>query len=156
MGLREFTFEIRRASQLQTGRASGHQLQSRAWGRITAPSSLSFYAFSNPPEPVLSGPISRDTAILRYCDTIAAIPHIARYFLREVSASPKRCDTPRLVLSFTQTHPCDTPFCNVSRDNCAIPHKNKHEKSFAILSLQVSRDMKSIAAGPLRACIRVK
>ena len=32
-----------------------------------------------------------------------------------------------LVLSFTQAHLCDTPFCNISRDNCAIPHKNKHE-----------------------------
>ena len=35
---------------------------------------------------------------------------------------------PPLVLSFTQAHLCDTPFCNVSRDNCAIPHKNKHER----------------------------
>ena len=49
----------------------------------------------------------------------------------------------------TQAHLCDTPFCNIWRDNCAIPHKNKHETSFAILSLQVSRDMKSIATGPL-------
>ena len=50
----------------------------------------------------LSGPISRDIAVLslrypisrdiavlslRYCGTIAAIPHIARYFYREVSTS---------------------------------------------------------------------
>ena len=56
---------------------------------------------------------------------------------------------PPLVLSFTQAHLCDTPFCNISRDNCAIPHKEQARKSFAILSLQVSRDMKSIAAGPL-------
>ena len=56
---------------------------------------------------------------------------------------------PPLVLSFTQAHLCDTPFCNVSRDNCAIPQKKQARKSFAILSLQVSRDMKSIAAGPL-------
>ena len=34
---------------------------------------------------------------------------------------------PPLVLSFTQAHLCKTLFCNVSRDNCAIPHKNKHE-----------------------------
>ena len=50
-------------------------------------------------------------AILRYyrCDTIAAIPHIARYFLREVSAPPNWCDTPpwHLVLH---------------RHICAIPH----------------------------------
>ena len=32
------------------------------------------------------------------------------------------------VLSFTQAHLCDTPFCNISRDNCAIPHKNKRER----------------------------
>ena len=131
---------------------------------------------------------------------------------------------PPLVLSFTQTHLCDTPFCNVSRDTCAIlgpafgrmdcsrififeppdffadflagffllifvgksaqknppgkspgksskiyttkilqhisadcpgqaiPHQKKTRisKSFAILSLRVSRDMKSIAAGPRR------
>ena len=31
---------------------------------------------------------------------------------------------PPLVLSFTQAHLCDTPFFNISRDNCAIPHKN--------------------------------
>ena len=37
----------------------------------------------------------------------------------------------------------------MSRDNCAIPQKKQARKSFAILSLQVSRDMKSIAAGPL-------
>ena len=29
-----------------------------------------------------------------------------------------------LVLSFTQAHPCDTPFCNTSRDSWVIPHKN--------------------------------
>ena len=53
---------------------------------------------------------------------------MARYFLREVGSPPKWCDTPPpLVLSFAQAHLCDTPFCNVSRDNCAIPHKNKHE-----------------------------
>ena len=45
---------------------------------------------------------------------------------------------PLLVTSFTQAHLCDTPFCNVSRDNCAIQAR----KSFAILLLQVSRDMK--------------
>ena len=34
---------------------------------------------------------------------------------------------PPLVLSITQA-----PFCNVSRDNCAIPHKNKHESEDAM------------------------
>ena len=63
---------------------------------------------------------------------------------------------PPLALSFRQPHLCDTPFCNVSRDSCAIPHKNKHGKNFVILSLQVSRDMKSIAAGPLNPQNRAK
>ena len=58
---------------------------------------------------------------------------------------------PPLVLSFAQAHLCDNPFCNISRDNCAIPHENKPRKHFAMLSLQVLRDMKSIAAGPLRS-----
>ena len=35
-----------------------------------------------------------------------------------------------LVLNFTQTHLCDTPFCNISRDNCAIPHKKTSTKEF--------------------------
>ena len=42
--------------------------------------------------------------------------------------SRKMVRYPPLVLNFAQRHPCDTPFCNVSRDNCAIPHKNKREK----------------------------
>ena len=42
---------------------------------------------------------------------------------------------------------------NVLRDNCAILHKNKHERVLRYNELQASRDMKSIAAGPLRrAC----
>ena len=47
---------------------------------------------------------------------------------------------------------CATPFCNISRDHCAIPHKRQVANSFALLSLQASRNMKilSIAAGPLR------
>ena len=93
----------------------------------------------------------------RYCDTIAAIPHIARYFLREVSSPPKWCDTPPFVPSLAQAHLRDTPFCSVSRDNCAYRaiivrypiQKNQHKRVFAILSLQGSRDMKSIAAWPL-------
>ena len=35
---------------------------------------------------------------------------------------------PPLLLSFTQTHLCNTPLCNISRNSCAIPHKNKHER----------------------------
>ena len=46
-------------------------------------------------------------AILRY--TIAAIPHIAQYFLREASTPPKWCDTPPWYLV-------------LHRHICAIPH----------------------------------
>ena len=76
--------------------------------------------------------------ILRYyrCDT----PYRAILLLREeVSAPPKWCNTP---LSFTQAHLCDTPFCNVSRDNCARCPIEQAQKTSAILSLQVSHDMK--------------
>ena len=63
-------------------------------------------------------------AILRYyrCDT----PYCAILF-QGGWLSPKLVRYPRLVLGFTQAHLCDTPFCNISRNNCAIPHKNKHE-----------------------------
>ena len=57
---------------------------------------------------------------------------------------------PSLVFSLTQAHLCHTPFRNVSRDDCATPHKNTHE-NFSILSLHASRDMISIADGPLRS-----
>ena len=57
---------------------------------------------------------------------------------------------PPLALSFTQAHLCDTPLCNVSRDNCAIPHENKQENVLRYYRYKVSRDMKSIVAGPLR------
>ena len=86
-------------------------------------------------------------AILRYyrCDT----PY--RAILSQPSQqSPNRVRYPPLVPSFTQTYQCDTPFCNISRDTCAIPPGKQARKCFAILSLKVSRDMKSIAAGPLR------
>ena len=66
-------------------------------------------------------PISRDIAILslRYpisCDTFQGRLTV-----------PQNGAMPPLALSFTEAHLCDTPFCNISRDNCAIPHKNKHE-----------------------------
>ena len=64
-------------------------------------------------------------AILRYyrCDT----PYRAILFQGGLH-SPKMVRYPPWALSFTQAHLCDTPFCNVSRDNCAIPHKNKHDR----------------------------
>ena len=69
----------------------------------------------------LSGPYR---AILRY---YRWIPYRAILF-KDASTRPKMVGYPLLALSFTQAHLCDTPFCNVSRDNCAIPHKNKHER----------------------------
>ena len=64
-------------------------------------------------------------AILRYyrCNT----PYRAILF-QGGQRSPKMVRYPPLVLSFTHAHLCDTPFCNISRDKCAIPHKNKHER----------------------------
>ena len=49
---------------------------------------------------------------------------IARYSLREMSTPPKMVRYTLLV--------CDTPFCNISRDNCAIPirKKKKHKREF--------------------------
>ena len=42
--------------------------------------------------------------------------------------SPKMVRCAAFVLSFTQAHLCDTPFCNISCDICAIPHKKKHAR----------------------------
>ena len=42
--------------------------------------------------------------------------------------SPKMVRYPFLALSFTQAHLCNTPFCYISCDSCAIPHKNKQER----------------------------
>ena len=57
---------------------------------------------------------------------------------------------PLLLRSHTHAHLCDAPFCNISRDNFATRHKSKARNTYVILSLQASRDMKSIASGPLR------
>ena len=66
--------------------------------------------------------ISREIAILSLqypilSDTLPGrlgLPQMVRY--------------PPLALSFREAHLCDTPSCNISHDNCAIPHKNKQEK----------------------------
>ena len=108
------------------------------------PARFADYQFWPSPQK-LSGPISRDSAIvsLRYPlsrNTFSAIPAI-----------PPQGAIPPLVPCFTQTYQCDTPFkiCkHIARYFCDTPGKQAR-KSFAILSLQVSRDMESIAAGPL-------
>ena len=87
-------------------------------------------------------------ATLRYCrcDT----PISCDTFSGRLALPQNGAITPPLVLSFTQTHACDTPFCKISRDICAMPHE-KTRKSLAILSLQVLRDTKSSATGPLNS-----
>ena len=70
----------------------------------------------------LSGPISRDTATLslRYPlsrDTFSATPAI-----------PQQGAIPPFGAFFTRTYQCDIPICNISRDTCAMPQENKHEK----------------------------
>ena len=46
---------------------------------------------------------------------LLAIPHIARYFFEGRKGSPQMVRCPPLVLSFTQAHLCDTPFCKEYR-----------------------------------------
>ena len=69
----------------------------------------------------LSGPISRDIAILSLRYPISRDTFSGRLAL------PQNDATPPLVCSLTQTHLCDTPSCDISRDNCAILYKNKHK-----------------------------
>ena len=105
----------------------------------------------NSREGVLSGPISRDNGI----------PHIARHLVREVGTPPRWCDTPPppwyLV---SHRYICAIPhfatFCAILvqyHNTCpssglpSPPPPKQARKSFAILSLQVSRDTRSIAAG---------
>ena len=88
---------------------------------------------------ILSGPISRDTAI----------PHIARYFFWEVSPPPKWCDTPAWHL-FLHRHICAIHHFATYRAMLVRYPIKKTQKNFAIRSLQVSRNMTSIAAWPLR------
>ena len=67
--------------------------------------------------PNLGGPISRDIAILSLRYPVSRDTFQGRSAVPQIGAI-----TPPLALSFTQAHLCDTPFCYVSRDNCAIPH----------------------------------
>ena len=95
-----------------------------------------------------AGPWCPYRAILRYycCDTpYRAIP------FRGVSAPQNGAiPPPPLALSFTEAHLCDIPFCYISHDNCAIHHKNEHQR---IVSDTVARTIawcESVAAGPLK------
>ena len=65
----------------------------------------------------LSGRISRNIAILSLRYPYRVI------LLREACNLPNCCDSPPLVPGLTQAHLCDTPFCNMSYDTCAISTK---------------------------------
>ena len=92
----------------------------------------------------LSGPISRDIAVVSLrCplsrDTFSAIPAI-----------PQQGAIPPLAAFFYTDISVRYPILqHIARYLCDTPRKQAR-KSFAILSLKVSRNMKSIAAGPLR------
>ena len=75
--------------------------------------------------------------IARYCDTIAAIPHIARYLLREVSTAPKWCDIRPWYLVLHR-HICAIPHSATSRAIIVRYPVKQARKNFAILSPQVS------------------
>ena len=46
---------------------------------------------------------------------------------------------PPLILSFRQAHLCDNPFCNVSRDNCAIPIKTSTKEFCNTIATSIAR-----------------
>ena len=81
----------------------------------------------------LSGPISRDIAILSLRYPISRDTFSGRLAL------PQNGAIPPLVLSFTQAHLCDTPFCNISRDNCAIPHKTSTKELCDTIAASLAR-----------------
>ena len=97
----------------------------------------------------LSGPISRDIAIvsLRY-------PLSRDWILSQPSQqSPKRVRYPPLGAFFYTDISVRYPILqHIARYLCNAPGKQAR-KHFAILSLKVSRDMKSIATGPLRSVL---
>ena len=78
------------------------------------------------------------------------MPLIARFFLGHPSNPPTGCDTPPSCLLFTDISVRHPILQHIARYLCDTPGKQAR-KHFAILSLKVSRDMKSIAAGPLRS-----
>ena len=73
---------------------------------------------------------------------------MARYFLGLPSNPPTGCDTTLGAFFYTDTSVRYPILQHIARYLCGTPGKQAR-KSFAILSLKASRDMKSIAAGPL-------
>ena len=80
--------------------------------------------------------VAPSRAILRYyrCDT----PYRAMFFSGR-SALPEMVRYPSFVLSFTQAHLCDTPFCNVSHDTSAISHKKRTKKFCDTIATSIAR-----------------
>ena len=70
------------------------RLKITVWATVLSTSSLSLSLslFFSRIEGVI-GLVTEWPRIVRYFDTIAAIPHIAQYFLREVTTHPEWCDT---------------------------------------------------------------
>ena len=57
-----------------------------------------------------------------------------------------------MVPSFTQASLCNTPLFNISRDNCAINHKDKHERVLQYdryKPLSASLDLQAVSPGTL-------
>ena len=84
---------------------------------------------------VCKPPLSRDTFSVG----------IALGLLRKGVITPWHFD---LYIGLFQTYLCGTPVRNISHNTCAIPLRTQVRKSFTLLSLQVSRDVESVA-GPL-------
>ena len=99
---------------------------------------------------MLSGPISRAFAIvsLQY--------PLSRGTFSAIPATPQQGAIPALGALFYTDISVRYPILQrIARYLCDTPGKQA-PKSFAILSLKVSRDMKSIAAGPLRVDVGYK
>ena len=54
-------------------------------------------------------------------------PFFPRDFRGSSRNNPKWYDNPLLLFGFTQPHLCDAPFCDVSRNGCAILHKTNEK-----------------------------
>ena len=102
---------LKRLPSFDTFATSGHEVCSRISGDWRILVQVAQHLCRS-----LSGHISRNSAILSLRYPISDDAFVS---------TPQNGAIPRLVLSFTLEHLCLTPFCNVSHDHCAMPHKNK-------------------------------
>ena len=125
----------------------------KRWGLKQIQSFLSVLDFPGAPQTLrerLSGPISRDIAIvsLRY--------PLSRDNFSAIAAIPQEGAIPPLGAFFYADISVRYPMLqHIARYLCDTPGKQARN-NFAILSLKVSRDMKSIATGPHRVHDREK